>query len=95
MNVIDLPELRCAAQLILMWSDQPIANTEPDWSGLANAVSILRDAARSGRIARIVYTLTANGPPNSVEDALRDLADLASIPRPARLERVDQLRLPL
>ncbi|MGH8983854.1 MAG: hypothetical protein ACRDY6_08265 [Acidimicrobiia bacterium] len=95
MNVVDLPELRQAAQTVLTWSDHPTRGEDADWAALADAMRTLRAAAGQGRLARIVNTLDHDRPPPAVDDALRDLADLASLPRPGRVERADQLRLPL
>lgn len=95
MNVIDLPALRRAAATVLAWSDRMPQHGHPDWATLADAIRTLRAAAGQGRLARIVETLTQDRPAAGVDDALRDLADLAALPRPQRLERADQLRLPL
>jgi hypothetical protein len=94
-NVVDLPALRRAAQTVLTWSDQPALRADADWPVLADAIRTLRAAAGHGRLAHIVETLTHNGPPSALDDALRDLADFAALPQPHRLERTDQLRLPI
>jgi hypothetical protein len=94
MNVVDLPALRRAAETVLAWSDRMPQRGHPDWVTLAEAIRTLRAAADRGRLARILETLTEDRPAAGVDGALRDLADLAALPRPQRLERADQLRLP-